>query len=226
MKQFRFYAHSFVLAGFALSGASANADVLYSFETFDGDGVTTATTYPTTSPNGTDYINDATGGSDRVKIVSHITSSGDASNDPTGQHAQIAGDTTKTLTLIDPLSLATDGITSLEVTFSFEFNNTSSTNVLTLLYSANGTFSDKVQIAALDPSTVTYEAGQWYRQTFVISSGVAGGFTDTAKIRFGKIGSTTSNLARIDDIQILGIPEPSSLALLGLGGLLIARRRR
>lgn len=52
-----------------------------------------------------------------------------------------------------------------------------------------------------------------------------------ARLRVDVVGNATSvgDLIEIDYIQVFDdspIPEPSSLALLGLGGLLIARRRR
>ena len=68
--------------------------------------------------------------------------------------------------------------------------------------------------------------------TWDVESASAGSALDdaaTAFIRFTLDGATsTGGNIRIDNIVLEGtaIPEPTSLALIGLGGLLIARRRR
>ena len=50
---------------------------------------------------------------------------------------------------------------------------------------------------------------------------------DTIEIRFfGGAGSSGASGLQVTLIELDAVPEPSSLALLGLGGLLIARRRR
>lgn len=69
----------------------------------------------------------------------------------------------------------------------------------------------------------------WIRPTNVTEPGfTVSGFTfDSADVYFGF--GTGRSPARFDNIQITGsevIPEPSSLALIGLGGLLMVSRRR
>ena len=110
-----------------------------------------------------------------------------------------------------------------------------STNDGRVLYSAAGDFSDTVLLAYFSPSGTPdvpnniLAEDTWYAISLSVDpSDVGGSFTDTAKLRFANDGSGAfGDKVTFDDIVITGIvPEPGSLALLALGGLMIARRRR
>jgi hypothetical protein len=145
----------------------------------------------------------------------------------------------KATTLISPLQLATGGYDSVTISYAIYIRDAPQTN--TLQYSALGNFTDAVDLklhsntantGGVTPTNAPYELLRWYAgQTVTITSGDLGGlsveFTDTAKIRFKNNNGTNSNWAYLDDIVITAdVPEPSTTALLGLGGLALILRRR
>jgi len=211
---------------------TAQADVIYSFEDFEGE----STGQLSNTANGTDYVNTANG-QDKARITGTTVSGGSTANDPTGQHGEVAGDANKHTTLTNPLPSASTGATSVEISLAIHFNTTGNNNRFRIQYSASGNFDDTTDIQIFNPTgtvnlpAYTYANNQWYAdQTVSFAPGdVTGGFTDTAKIRLGKVGTGQGNHVSFDDVTITGIgavPEPTSLALVGLGGLLLARRRR
>ena len=87
-------------------------------------------------------------------------------------------------------------------------------SVIATILSPEGTTVDN----ALNP----YEAGRW---GFVFD--VTGSGETISTITFNFVGSKTSNIGlAFDNFNAFDVPAPGSVALLGMGGMALARRRR
>ncbi|XAL98955.1 DUF642 domain-containing protein [Phycisphaeraceae bacterium D3-23] len=99
----------------------------------------------------------------------------------------------------------------------------------TVEFSIAGAFSAGQQSVTVDAggiNSLTQSAtdGEWTTHTFNF---VATGTTTTLSISDNLgAGSSIDNDLLIDAVSVNQVPEPGSLALLGLGGLFIARRRK
>ena len=203
------------LAGLALSAGSANAAVILSFEDFEA-----ATS--TTDFAATDYdkgANDST--IDQNGIANTPSDSGDNLT-----KTYFGRSSNRFAILRDALPLDTNAHTSLEVTFDYYYQNMSSTRGITLQYSASGLFDDTQNVNQWLAGTLN---NQWQYDTTVTLTEGTYTFTDTAKIRFKSGGSANNQHGYLDNIEIKGVggvPEPTTTALLGLGGLALILRRR
>ena len=200
------------VAGLALAAGSANAAIAL-IEDFEA---------ATTS---TDYANTMyTGNSDSTIDLNGIANSpSDAGNNTTKTAFQRSSN--RLLTLDNPLALDAGGYTSFTVGLDYYYNY-STTNGIRLEYSALGDFTDSQTVMTWASNAVP--TNQWqYGASVVLNEGTYT-FTDTAKIRFRSGGSANSRHGYLDNISITAgaVPEPSSTALLGLGGLALILRRR
>lgn len=225
-----FIATALVTVGFS---TALVADVIYINDDFEGEPTGTFSDVA----NSTGFIN--TGNTlSNTTIISEINSTGDQSQDPSGQHLRITGNRDKHVTQQVGMTLLSDGVQFIHIVFKLHFNAVSSQNIARLIYSAAGDFSDQIVLqsfvtsAAPDPSNFLYGATQWYAVSYeILPTDVGGVFTDSAKIRFAQdTGGAISTHAMLDDIVVTGVngvvPEPTSLALFVLGAGLVAARRR
>ena len=207
-----------------LTAVTSFAATTYLNTGFEGESVGqfSATT------NTTGLINDADTQS-KVEIVATVTSSGSTVNDPSGQHLKITGNLNKRATQENAMTLISDGVNTLNINFSYYLNDAGGNNgdnIGRIIYSALGDFSDQVVLESYAANTVGVT--QWTPVSITLSSTDVT-FTDTAKLRFAQDSGGAFNTSfLIDDVLVQGVPEPSSTALLGLGGLALCflRRRR
>jgi hypothetical protein len=200
------------VAGLALAAGSANAAIAL-LEDFEG-----ATT-------NVDYANTMyTGNSDSTIDLNGIANSPSDSGDNTTQTA-FQRSSNRLLTLDNPLALDSGAYTSFTVALDYYYNNYSSAAGTRLEYSALGDFSDSQNVMTWASNGTPNNL--WTAGSVTLNEGTYT-FTDTAKIRFRSGGFANSTHGYLDNIAITAgvVPEPSTTALLGLGGLALILRRR
>ena len=205
------------VAGFALAAGSANAAVVLSFEDFEAATTTTDFANTLYDVGGTDTSIDLNG------IANNPSDAGDNLT-----HTIDFRSSNRLLILRDALPLATNGHTSVTVDLDIQYNYSNvSPYGVNLEYSALGDFTDSQLVKKWVSNTFT--TNLWTAASATIDPGTVGAFTDTAKIRFRSGGWANSTHSQQDNITITGVggvPEPSTTALLGLGGLALILRRR
>jgi hypothetical protein len=210
------------LTAIIAAGSAHAVDIVYTSENFEGGtvnytidniGAGTETQLggitPATAFTGTAYVPGGT--------AMGIVASGEPTNlspggtIPTGKHAFVSRSSNRSMTLATPMTLVTDGVQSINVSFSYMFYGRGSVDAAgsgELLYSATGfididpvtagTQTDAVRIASFGlgqaGSTVVtpdYAATQdtWHTVNLSFTEAGAGiTFTDTAKLRFNRVG--------------------------------------
>jgi hypothetical protein len=181
--------------------------VVLQLDTFEDEPVGTFTT----AVNSTNYRNTSDNTFERIAIV--------ANGSPSGKSMGISGNGFKHITSASPLDLTSfDSVTvTLDLNFAGNFN-------LGLYYSNNNGASYTLVNNFLGSN---YTANTWHTgQSFTLAeTAVAGGFTSNSRFLWNT-NSGANNWVYMDNIQVVGIPEPAAALLGGLGLLTLLRRRR
>ncbi|MBK1830410.1 PEP-CTERM sorting domain-containing protein [Verrucomicrobiaceae bacterium R5-34] len=172
--------------------------------------------------------------SSKYNAASGETYNGNARWDQTGNGGGIGiriRANTGAATLDNAMQLTTLGATSVTMAYDIDLDDDSAYS-LDIIYSADAAFTSPVvlQTYTSDGS----DNGGWFSDSVTIQDGVGGVvFSDDAYFMIGRTSTSTGfsnpTFHVLDNIVITAevVPEPSSAALLGLGGLgLLLRRRR
>ncbi|QQL44888.1 PEP-CTERM sorting domain-containing protein [Sulfuriroseicoccus oceanibius] len=140
----------------------------------------------------------------------------------TGTQSAVIGNVSTTDQFITVDAAGADGVGS--ITFSWERFTTTSTPLqvqwTTDTIDGNELWNTVSTIDLTGPSP-SNGGGGWTTETIAINQ------TGDVKVRlFLSSGATNTGGASFDDISVTAVPEPSSAALFGLGGLALVLRRR
>tara|TARA_B110000908_G_C10022646_1_gene343615 strand:+ start:38 stop:703 length:666 start_codon:yes stop_codon:yes gene_type:complete len=209
-----------VVAGLALAAGSANAaTVQLRFDDFEDAGTVVASPPSDWQDDGNSNARGDQAGSDGL--------GGSA-----GKGVRVRSSTGE-MFLGTALQLATGdgGSAFASLTISFDIRPDDAGYNTRLQYSALGDFTDVVELVNINGGDAPYTVGAWLvNDSHTITDGVGGYvFTDTANLRFFSDGGGANSTFNVfDNVLITAeqIPEPSTTALLGLGGLALIMRRR
>ena len=142
---------------------------------------------------------------------------GDVGNFTSGAQGYQFNDVDGALSL-DFASIDASGFSGLELTFDLFINSTT--------YEPDDFFNVVVNgttIYTLGELDLEGTAGSW--QTIVLDLGAYDGLSSVQISIVGDTNASTENFY-VDTVAVTGVPAPASIALVGLGGLVAARRRR
>ena len=220
------------VVGLGLTVGSANAAVTLfdDFEAMASNGISADATQ-----EGNSAWMDVTS---KYNAVSGSSGNNNARTDQSG-HDGVGGNSGRGMRVRSSTGAATQdvpmsliGETSL--TIGFDLKENTANYVLALQYSSSADFTSPVEIARFEGLGAN-ALGTWVAKSYTLTDGVDGiTFTDDAYIMIRKLsvggtnGGANNTFHVFDNISITSaaVPEPSSTALLGLGGLALMMRRR